>query len=206
MRPYEGELRPALIKMTKTFEYLDEIDLSSYVIDNTDMSLQGVAYDDKDDALWFTDSKDIFEVDKNGKMIRRVELPNMYRHPNGIAYDADSDSIWILGFKNYLINIAKDGKVKKRFRCNYRDQDQIMLIDNKIFFTVGADYNGSDNYLGEVDLTSGAVDVYCKLLDSYAVEGCCVIEDKLYIFNDGYYHSAAINENVVQVYEWAKQD
>ena len=199
--PEDDSLQPALIKLDLDFHILDEISLENYAKRNERMSLQGITYDATDDSLWFTDSETVFEIDKNGQQLREFKVEGI--NPNGIVYDTASDTLWVLGYKRYLINLTKDGKVIKKVRCNYLDQDQLMIVDGAVYFTVGADYKGDQNYVGVVSVESGKVSCYAQLADSYAVEGCCVIEDKLYVFNDGFYHNCAIKENIVQVYDWS---
>ena len=199
--PEDVNLSPALIKLDMDFNILDEIPLDLFAGENPKMSLQGVAFDSVDNSLWFTDSESIYELDKSGRLLRILEIDEL-QNPNGLAFDSRTNSLWVLGYRSYLANIKKDGTIIQIIKCNYFDQDQIMILGNKIYFTVGADYRGDQNYLGVVDIPTGRVSCYAKLSESYAVEGCCMVEDKLYVFNDGFYHDCAIKENIVQVYDW----
>jgi len=201
--PEDEVQRPALIKLDMEFNILDEIPLKSFVLRNPRMSLQGITYDSVDNSLWFTDSESIYEIDKSGNLLRTLQIDGL-QNPNGLVYDYTSDTLWILGYRFYLANIKKDGTIIRKIRCNYFDQDQLMMVGDNIFFTVGADYKGDQNYLGAVDKTTGKVAAIARLAESYAVEGCCVVRNKLYIFNDGFYHDCAIKENLVQVYDWTE--
>ena len=88
-----------------------------------------------------------------------------------------------------------------------KGQDQLWLdeTNNVMYFTAGINYSGDilkgDNALWSVDLDTGAVSEAYAFADSYAVEGICMSEGKMYVLNDGYYHSARIPVNQVNIYD-----
>ena len=68
-----------------------------------------------------------------------------------------------------------------------------------IYFSAGADYHG-DSYIYTVDLKTSKVEPLYILKDSYAIEGITIVNNVLYVLNDGYYHDAQISVNQVNMY------
>ncbi len=77
-----------------------------------------------------------------------------------------------------------------------------MFLDEEnelIYFSAGADYHG-DSYIYTVDLKTNKVEPLYILKDSYAIEGITIVNNVLYVLNDGYYHDAQISVNQVNMY------
>ena len=68
--------------------------------------------------------------------------------------------------------------------------------------TVGDDYAGEDNFLVEIDIRNKNSTIKCRIQESYAIEGCIVIDKKLYVVNDGLYHNAKIKKSYISVYDF----
>lgn len=49
-------------------------------------------------------------------------------------------------------------------------------------------------------MLKGEVEGVVKLKDFYAIEGITIVDDKIYVANEGYYHKAKLPRNVIQVY------
>ena len=102
---------------------------------------------------------------------------------------------------NYLYNCSYDGVVQKTIKIHIKGQDQLLLDEKNdlIYFSAGADYHG-DSYIYTVDLKTSKVKPLYVLKDSYAIEGITIVDDVLYVLNDGYYHDAETPINQVNMY------
>ena len=106
---------------------------------------------------------------------------------------------------NYLYNCSYDGVVQKTIKIHIKGQDQLFLDEKNdlIYFSAGADYHG-DSYIYTVDLKTSKVKPLYVLKDSYAIEGITIVDDVLYVLNDGYYHDAETPINQVNMYFFNK--
>ena len=73
--------------------------------------------------------------------------------------------------------------------------------NNSTLFTAGAAYNGI-NYVYRINLSSGVVEKVFDLIDSYCVEGIYVLDETMYIMNDGFYHNGKVPVNQVNAYSY----
>ena len=192
-----------IVEMDDDFqEIIGIIDLTDR-IDGLNQDMQGVALDESDGTIWFADNKNVYNITKQGELIKTVEFDSKYKKPNGIAYDKTNDSLWVLFFTKYLVNIDKDGTILGEYPCDVEAQDHVYCSETNgaVYFTAGADYSGDRNYVYQYDFDAQtAVPIY-QLMDSYAVEGLVLKDGNLYIANDGLYHQAYEPVNVIKRYE-----
>ncbi len=194
-------LNPRLIQLDeKLSEIYSIIDLANFM--NDDFNIQGITYDTSSDSIWIAVGKSIINIDKKGNLLNAIDLKDYAKYSsNGIAYDKNNDTIWILFYKKYLLNIDKNGEVLLKQKVNLKDQDHIFLNDEgNLMATVGADYYGENNYIVDINKATGEIGVKYKIIASYAVEGLCILNNKLYVVNDGFYHNAKINKSYIQIY------
>jgi hypothetical protein len=181
---------------------LGEIELKNIYSDVTEV--QGVTVDTSDDSLWFVSpgNKKAYHITKDGTGLGTISLSASYA--SGIAYDSRTDTLWILD-RTELMNIKKDGTKLSSIPLNINQVDQLYLdeTNNDIYITAGADYNG-ENYVYKVNLDTNKYVLYYTLSDSYSIEGIVIKDNKMYIGNDGVYHEAAIEKNIIQVYDLTK--
>lgn len=201
--PNEGEHRPSIIKLSRNIKLQAEYDFNLIEDDEYNRNLQGIAYDSKEDSLWVSGGKQLINVSKDGKLISKVQIDWEECQLNGVAYDEATDSIWVLCSHDYLLNVNKDGSIIKRIECDIYAQDQLAYSESgELYFTAGADYTGNQNFLFKMDVNTGECSPCYQLVNSYAVEGICFVDGLLYVMNDGFYHSALISENIVNVYQF----
>lgn len=202
-RPDNGDMRSTIVRLSGDFStVLGEIDLHDAFPRMKD--IQGLCVDGADLTIWFCSFGEgkVRHITRDAQSLGEFDI----EQPTGITYDSRTDSVWILTYTQ-LIRISKDGEWLESFEVNVKGQDQLWLdeTNNVMYFTAGINYSGDifkgDNALWSVDLDTGAVNEVCVLADSYAVEGICVSEGKMYVLNDGYYHSAKIPVNQVNVYD-----
>ena len=117
---------------------------------------------------------------------------------NGIC--VDGDSIWVLCYSKYLLKYNKNGELLEKISFDYKDQDMITLYEDQLLITVGADYNGDNNFILSYNLKTKETTVKFKVLGSYAVEGVTVLDGELYIANDGLFHDAKIKSSYIVKY------
>jgi len=200
---YGSEDKPCSIyELSKNFCLTGKAIKLTSIMD-TDWNLQGITYDSQDDSFWIAVGNKIVEVDKNGKKLNEVVLEQFEKFKsNGIAYDKETDSLWILCYQKLLINCSKNGKVQKSIKCNISDQDHLFCVgSSSLYISAGADYNGDNNFIMEVEIDTNKIKTLYRLEDSFAIEGISVLDEKLYVVNDGIFHNAKIKDNYVSCYD-----
>ena len=120
---------------------------------------------------------------------------------NGIAYDKDTDTIWVLCEKDWLYHFSKNGSLIDRYSFDYYAQDHITIRDGLIYATVGADYNGEKNYIVVYDPIEHEVRKILRTLQCYAIEGIVIGDNnEVWICNDGAYHNAKYKYSYIAKY------
>ena len=199
----EEDMRSTIVRLSGDFSsVLGEIDLHDAF--PTMKDIQGLCVDGTDQTIWFCSFGEgkVRHITRGARSLGEIDIDQ----PTGIAYDSRTDTIWVLTYAQ-LIRFSKDGKRLESFDVNVKGQDQLWLDETNdvMYFTGGLNYTGSifkgDNAVYSVDLKTGAVNEEYALADSYAVEGIYVSEGKMYVLNDGYYHSAKIPVNQVNIYD-----
>ena len=106
--PSDKTKRPSIINLSKDFSsVIKEI----YVKCDKSTNIQGVSYDSGNDTLWYTDTKKIINIDKEGHELTSFKLGKYQKYiPNGIAYDAESDSILFFAIIIICCNFLKKEK------------------------------------------------------------------------------------------------
>ncbi len=178
---------------------LGEIELNNIYSDLNEV--QGVTVDTSDDSLWFVSpgNKKAYHITKEGEDLGTISLDATY--PSGITYDSRTDTLWILD-RTKLTNIKKDGTELSSITFSINQIDQLYLdeTNNDMYITAGANYSG-ENYVYKVNLDTNKYVLYYTLSDSYSIEGIVIKDNKMYIGNDGLYHEATIEKNIIQVYD-----
>ena len=198
-----GKYKPDDDKFQATIEIIEK-DVSAIkrsipcYLNYNDMSdIQGVTKS-TDGTIWLCSygENKVRHIDGDGNEIGNFDI----KEPSGIANDTRSGTLWILT-KDYLYNCSYDGTVKKTIKAHINGQDQLFLDEENelIYFSAGADYHG-DSYIYTVDLKTSKVEPLYILKDSYAIEGITIVNNVLYVLNDGYYHDAQISVNQVNMY------
>ena len=185
----DGKTNKGEIKLYETFPDLGDV--------------QGVTIDRSDNSIWFASyvSNKIYHISKDGTSLGSFAFAGA----NGIAYDSRTDTLWVLTYGSggdYIKNINKIGEVIKSIPITgISDLDQVYLDEenNIIYFTAGANYSGV-NYVYTLNLSTTQIKQKYALLDSFAIEGICIMGDYMYIMNDGYFHEATIYSNVMNIY------
>lgn len=148
-----------------------------YTIDLTgklpkDSNLQGITYDINTDSLWLATGEKIININKSGNILNNITLGAFAKYrSNGLVYDNHDDTLWVLFYDRYLIHYKKDGSILGKVHMNYHDQDHLFLYKDKLMFTVGADYTGDNNFVGEINPDNGKIISAFQMLSSYAIEG-----------------------------------
>lgn len=167
------------------------------------VDVQGIAYDEETKTIWYTNDDTVINCDaEDGTMISSFNVGEYGKYKcNGICVDPMDDTLWVLCFYNYLLHYKKDGQLIEVYRSDYIGQDHICFDKNgNIYISVGEDYHGNNNYVLYFDKSYNLKKIY-RVLDSYAIEGICIVGSDLYVVNDGYYHDAKIKKNYIQKYQ-----
>lgn len=160
--------------------------------------VQGVAYNHNDNTLWicsFGENK-VHHITSSGSHISSIDI----NKPTGIAYDPKQECLWILTYSQ-LLKVKADGEFIRTFNVAIEGQDQLCYdeANSRLLMTVGLNYHGT-NYVYEIDIKTGNINLLYKLEDSYAIEGIALYNGFMYIANDGMYHSARIPVNQINRY------
>lgn len=193
---------PRLVAVNTNFSKVQKIiNLEEKVTQSS--NIQGIAYDTNEHIIWVATGETIIAVKSDGNIQYEIRNDRYYNEvANGIAYDEENDSLWILCYEKYLITIDKQGEVLSKYKINIKDQDMIYIYGNQILLTAGADYDGENNYVVCLNKYTGSIETLYRTIDSYAIEGLCVFNGKMYICNDGAYHNAQIDSSYIVEYSW----
>lgn len=172
-------------------------DIPCYLKFENMRDIQGVTKS-TDGTIWLCSygENKVRHIDEKGNELGSFDI----KEPSGITNDSRSNTLWILT-NNYLYNCSYDGVVQKTIKIHIKGQDQLFLDEKNdlIYFSAGVDYHG-DSYIYTVDLKTSKVKPLYVLKDSYAIEGITIVDDVLYVLNDGYYHDAETPINQVNMY------
>ena len=192
--------KPRIVEVSTNLDSVSKsIDLSNIL--EQDSNLQGLCYDELDDALWGAVGNKLVEFDKSGTIIKNIDLGKYSKYQaNGVCYDKEDDTLWVLFASKLIIHYNKEGNILSKFEFNYADQDHIVKQGDDLLITVGADYTGTNNYVCRVSTENGAIKNLYRVNGSNAVEGICINDEKVFIVNDGLYHSDLKNKSYINVY------
>lgn len=164
--------------------------------------IQGLAIDTSDGSIWFCSHSEglIRNIDTSGNGIKSISISGGV---SGIAYDRKHDYFWILtSSTNKILKVSKSGEIIEQYAFGYNDAlDQCFLDEGRglLYITAGTNYAGRNNVYCFNTVTHEQ-SIACTV-DSYSVEGIWLGDtDKMIILNDGYYHSAAVPYNQVNIY------
>jgi len=191
---------PSIEKIdSNSLEIIDE-----YLIENIKegVDIQGIAYDKSSNSLWYTNGNSVINYSIDQKKENSSFSIGKYKRykANGICIDTQDASLWVLCMYKYLLHFNQDGSLIKTYNCDFIGQDHICMDkQGKLYISAGIDYQGNDNFVVSYNKNLTADKVY-RVNESYAIEGIAIIDSKLYVVNDGYYHDAKIRSNYIQEY------
>lgn len=197
----DDHAKPRVVEVNRSIDtVIRELDLSD-VLDSS-ANLQGVAYDSNADCLWLAVGDTVSALSKDGEIIGTIQLGKYAEYKsNGVCYDKNDDSLWVLCASRYLLHFSKDGAVLGEYLFNYSDQDHICIDEGYLYITIGADYQGDDNYVCKVSTKDGRIEALYRVLNANALEGICLIDGKMMIANDGFYHFDLIGDSYISVFD-----
>ena len=199
LMPNDTKKQPSIIQMANDFSDI----VSIIEVENRDIDLQGVSYDSNTDTIWYSDGGQIINCDVYGNVISSFFLGDFQIYkPNGVLYDNRDDTIWVLCFYKYLLHYSANGNLLTATVSDYRGQDHLCLgEDGNIYFSVGDDYIGEDNFVACFSKDNMRIDFAYRVKGAYAIEGICIKDGYLYVANNGYYHMAKNKSNYVIRYK-----
>ena len=199
--PEQEKFSASIIIYDKDFQFLSGINGLADLYPNL-RDIQGVSLD-ADGNIWFCSPGEnlVRLISLDGNEINSFSMNN----PSGIAFSHSDNTLWVLTNKK-LLNCTTDGKILKEIKFKEKGQDQLFIDENnqKIYITVGNNYqNGS--YIFVYDIREDKYKPVYFLSDSYAIEGITITSETMFILNDGYYHSAKVPTNQVNIYNLPKE-
>jgi len=156
-------------------------------------SVQGVAYDESDDTLWFASLGEnlIRHVTKAGAHIGSFSLSGA----NGVAYDRLRDRLWTSTGAGLLRRMTKAGATELTIDFGTAPTpvstiDQIFYDEANDFIWITTDESGPIGKLRNYDCSNGVVGAHeYTLTGANAIEGVYVNASTILIMNDSYMHS-----------------
>ncbi len=195
--PNSGTIQSQIVRLSSDFQTVEG---TIPVYGFSGMSdVQGITIDTSDNTIWFCcpSAGKIYHTNANGENLGSINATT----PTGIAYSAETDSFWVLNYNNKILRINKTGITMESYDFAYSEQlDQCFLDEGRgyLYIVAGANYTGRNNvYLFNTETHEQSIT--CTV-DSYSVEGIWIGSDRMVIVNDGYYHSATLQQNVANIY------
>lgn len=196
----DEQARPRIIELDKSLGVIIRIVELSGVLDSS-ANLQGIAYDRDLDCLWLAVGNTVVALNKEGAKIGSIDLGKYSAFKsNGICYEENDNSLWILCASSYLLHYDKNGTVLGEYSFNYSDQDHICTDGSSLYITVGVDYRGTNNYVCKVSPQDGNALALYRVLGANALEGICCVDGKILIANDGLYHSDLTGHSYITIF------
>ena len=195
----EENVASQIVIMSKDFSTVEGI-IPLYTTMPNMSGVQGVTVDMSDGTIWVCDSghNQIVNVRRDASVIKTIST----NRPTGIAYASSDDSFWILSYDNNIRHVSKSGSVLGTYQFAYNEAlDQCFLDEYRglLYITAGTNYQSRNNVY-YFNINTQEQSIACTV-DSYSVEGIWLGDgNKMVILNDGYYHSAADNRNLVNIY------
>lgn len=195
-KPNVEEKSPQIIECNEDFTSCKNI-----IALEESVNVQGIAYDHTSQTLWYTDGNTVNQIDRQGTLISSFNLGKYSKfEANGIAIDED-DCLWILCYYEYLLKFNKNGKLLEVIDSNYIAQDHLCFYNSRLYFSVGDDYQGKNNYVIEYSPDKTSFEKVYQVNESYAIEGIVIVDNHLLVANDGYYHDAINLDNYICEYD-----
>lgn len=195
-KPGDDIFKATIEVISKNFTDIEK-SIECYKIFPQMRDIQGVTKA-TDNTLWICSygENKVRNLDVDGK----PKFEFGVKSPSGISFDPGTESLWVLS-NDRLINYSTDGYEIKSFPVKVKGQDQLYFdeVSNTMYFTAGVNYKG-ENYVYTINLKNGKYNPVYILEDSYAIEGITIIDEYMYILNDGYYHDAKEANNQVNIY------
>lgn len=195
----QNEAKPSIVQVSKDFKTIK----SEIIILDDAVDVQGVSYDETTDTLWYSNGSFVINCSTGGEILKQFDLGKYEKYrPNGVLYDSQTKSLWVLCFYNYLLNFDTDGNLLRHVQSDYIGQDHLCFsAEHKICFSAGNDYQGEDNYVVVYSPETMTLEHAYQVVGSYSIEGISIIGSALYVANDGYYHEAKISKNYIATYD-----
>lgn len=178
-------LSPDFSRIIREFTVYDKV--------TTPGSLQGVAWDESDDTIWF--------ADQGANLVRHMDLTgalisgtiNTGFIPNAVARIPSEDALILPRYNTGTVDIysCATGLLVRTISGIRTDHDQAFYdsANNYIWYTSGA--NGADGSAYVASMANGAAIKQYTLSGSQAIEGIYVSNGVITVVNDGAFHAAA---------------
>ena len=194
---------PSLVHLSGDFStVIAELDLET-IYSSAVNSCQGVAYDTSDDTLWFADvlTGKVYHITKAGVPIPADTIT--LTAANGCAYDALRDRLWVFEQSTNTLKEydASDQSLLRTVTTGLTSIDHIFY--DAAQWRMWMTREDGTVRLRDVNETLTAAKAIASYTVSAAdsIEGVCIVGDKMYLCNDGYFHSGSPPENRILEYD-----
>lgn len=198
--PANATFTPSLVHLSSDFTTL-LADIPLAALYSGIGSVQGVTYDSSDGTLWFADlaNKKIRHITTAGVPITGDEITLTYT-PNGCCYVDDRDSLWINTEENdplpdvvELWSCATGTRTStQNLGITNHDQLTYNAATKTVLLSAGANGTaGSIRIFDASTTTLRQITTFTLSSDADAIEGIHWQGNKLFIVNDGYFHTGS---------------
>ena len=194
------EYKSQIVRLSPDFQTVIETIPLYLTISNLE-DIQGICIDTSDETIWFCspNSNKVYHISMNGYYLDEIEMLS----PTGITYSSYDDSFWILTYQkaDNICHLTKDRTITEKYTFEYSGTLDQCYFNNDlkiIYITAGTNYS-SDNNVYFFDTNTNKQGI-AFTIDSYSVEGIWLDEKQMIIANDGYYHNAYDNRNIINIY------
>jgi len=156
-------------------------------------SLQGVAWDESDNTIWFADqgSNLVRHMDLTGALL--PDTINTGFIPNAVARIAAEDALILPRYNTSTVDIysCATGALIRSVDGIRTDHDQACFepAKNLLWYTAGP--NGGDGSAYSIDMSTGAAKSSYLLPGSQSIEGIHKDGSTITVLNDGAFHTVA---------------
>lgn len=155
-------------------------------------SIQGITFNPNDNTIWF--------IDKTNGLVRQTDYDATdYDNDidpgytvNGLAYNTAENGLWIPREGTTVCNLySVDTKTIIRSINVRTNLDQMFHdpVTDLIYYTYGS--NGTNGNIEVIDTNGNVLHNFTGIRFAQSIEGIYVDDNKLYITNDGGYHTSA---------------
>lgn len=191
----DEDMRSTIVVLSKDLKQIKRT-IPLYELFPAMLDVQGVAVNEMDNSIYlcsFSENK-VRHISDDNQIIDSISIDR----PTGVAIDKKTGHLWVLTFSD-LVEYDQNHKQLSNSPIVKDGQDQLAILDGKIYITHGLDYSKSQ-FVSIFDIASRELEKTYTVDSSYAIEGIAIVDSLVYIANDGLYHDAKINKNQINIY------
>ncbi len=158
-------------------------------------SIQGIAVDTSDNTLWIASKVEnlIRHVSKTGADLGAIAVD---ANPNGLAYDGSNDTLLVL-YDNAQVkryDASSGAYIETVVTLSIPNIDHLYLDEVNNILWVSRGINGESSGVVAYNIDNGVTSNQISLPNSTEIEGIYLDGSRLFVMNNGYFHSGTLNQ------------